>query len=550
MVRTGIAAVLLGLALLAPPHGALQAAEPPEAVESQKAAGAPEAAEPQEIAEPQEVARAIDAQLGARLKADGIAPAPLADDAEFYRRLSLDLIGRIPTEDEARAFLDAPSPRKREAAIDRMLASAEHTEHFANVWRALLIPEAETDRQIRYFLPGFEAWLRKRREENAGFDRIVRELLTVPITGTEKQPQLVLTDLRAPNPIAFIAAKEADPGKLAATATRLFLGIRLECAQCHNHPFDRWTQEQFWNQAAFFAGVQRKGRGPFAPVLEKPETRTIALMSDASKTVPAVFLDGRDPQLREEDRPRPQLARWMTARENPYFAQATVNRVWGQLVGRGFVDPVDDFHESNPASHPELLAFLADDFNRSGFDLTRLYRVLCRTDAYQRTSRQTEASQSDPQAFARMSVKPMSGEQFYDSLAQAVRLEQRPPSKIMTRNEDPVRRRFLDTFGPQGDQRDPDTSVIQALTLMNGPLIGQATGGESRLLSALKTAHGDDRERIVESLYLAALSRRPTEEEKVRIGRHLDGGPAEERDRRLGDVLWTLLNSAEFRWNH
>lgn len=502
------------------------------------------------VVDPAILARQIDERLAERFTAEKIVPAPQADDAEFYRRLSLDLIGRIPTADEATAFLAADDPGKRGAAIDRLLASPEHAEHFSNVWRALLIPEAETDRQIRYFLPGFEAWLRTRRQENAGFDVIVRDLLTVPITGTEKRPQLVLTDLRTANPIAFLAAKEADPGKLAATSTRLFLGIRLECAQCHNHPFDKWTQEQFWNQAAFFAGVQRKGRGPFAPVLEKPETRTIALMSDADRTVPALFLDGHDPALAEQDRPRIALARWMTAPANPFFARATVNRVWGQLLGRGIVDPVDDFHEGNPPSHPELLDDLAATFRDSGYNLTELYRVLCRTEAYGRTSRQTDPSQAGPQVFARMAVKPMSGEQFYDSLAQAIRLEQKAPSKVMTRNEDPVRRRFLDTFGSQGDQSDPDTSVLQALTLMNGPLIGGATDPAKGTLLKSVQADGAENEKLLDTLYLATLSRRPTAEERTRLEQYLANGEPADLERRRGDILWTLLNSAEFRWNH
>lgn len=504
--------------------------------------------------DPELLARRIDEQLTKRFEAESIVAAPRADDAEFFRRLNLDLIGRIPTADEARVFLDDSAADKRAAAIDHLLASTEHHEHFANVWRALLLPEAETDAQIRYFLPGFEAWLQRRRRENAGFDVIVRDLVTVPITGTEKRPQMVLTDLRAPNPIAFIAAKEADPGKLAATATRLFLGVRLECAQCHNHPFDKWTQEQFWNQAAFFAGVQRKGRGPFAPVLEKAETRTIALATDATKTVPVLYLDGGDPAIAEQERPRDKLAKWMTARENPFFARATVNRVWGQLLGRGIVDPVDDFHDGNPPSHPELLDLLAAEFTASDYNLTDLYRAICLSDAYGRTSRQTDPSQKSPQSFSRMCVKPMSGEQFYDSLAQAVRLEQRAPSKVMTRNEDPVRRRFLDLFGSQGDQRDPETSVVQALTLMNGPLVGQATGEKSRLLDALVQQHppseADRRGPIVDGLYLATVSRLPTADERSKIETYLAASAADEERQRLGDVLWALLNGAEFRWNH
>ena len=506
-----------------------------------------------ETPDPAMLAEAIDRRLEERFAAEGISPSPAADDAEFFRRLHLDLVGVIPDANSARQFIDDQNSNKREAAIDHLLSTPEHALHFANVWRALLLPEAETDRQIRYFLPGFELWLQQRRAENAGFDVIVRDLLTVPITGTEERPQLVLTNLRNANPIAFIAAKEADPGKLAATTTRLFLGIRLECAQCHNHPFDVWTQEQFWNQAAFFAGIQRKGRGPFAPVLEKPETKTISIMNDESKMVPALFLDGTEPPAATSSSStlqRQLLADWITRPENSFFAKATVNRVWGQLMGHGIVNPVDDFGESNPASHPELLDELAAEFTRSGYDLTFLYQAICRSRAYQRTSRQPDSRPTDSAMFATMALKPMSGEQFYDSLTTAIQMQREPDGRKLTRNEDPVRRRFLDTFGQQGDQSNPETSVLQALTLMNGSLIGAATESSTQGLLKDIASLSSDRTSQVETLYLATLSRRPTETEHHQIASYLDTTSTETQPRSLSDVLWMLLNSAEFRWNH
>ncbi len=501
-----------------------------------------------DAAEPKILAHVIDSRLQARFDAEQLTPASRADDAEFFRRLNIDLVGSIPTAVAAQDFIRDTNENKRAITIDRLLESPEHADHFANVWRALLLPEAETDRQIRYFLPGFERWLRQRREENVGFDVIVRDLLTVPITGTEERPQHVLTNLQAANPMAFIAAKEADPGKLAATSTRLFLGVRLECAQCHNHPFDQWTQEQFWNQAAFFAGIQRKGRGPFAPVFESPETQSIALMNDASNIVPAVFLDGHAPELHKHAIPRLALAEWITSSENPYFPGATVNRVWGQLMGYGIVNPVDDFGDSNPPSHPELLNDLALAFTASGYNLTELYRSICRTEAYQRTSQQTDPLQSEPSLFAKMAIKPMSGEQFYDSLTQAIQHEAPVESQKLTRNEDPMRRRFLDTFGQQGDQSNPDTSVLQALTLMNGSLIGEATNAESgEFIQALCAKPSGSN---LDSLYLATLSRLPTDEEKTNLDAYVSETTEPEYAQHLGDVFWMLLNSAEFRWNH
>jgi hypothetical protein len=246
----------------------------------------------------------------------------------------------------------------------------------------LLLPEAETEPQIRYFQPGFEAWLAERRRTNAGFDQTVRELLTVPIAGPDETPEFVLRDLRRPNPLAFIATKNAEPEKIASSAVRLFLGLRLECAQCHDHPFDHWTQKQFWNQAAFFAGIERRGKGFFAPLVESTDRRSIRLM-DTADIVPALYLDQTEPQFDGRQPARVRFAEWMTAPDNPYFARTVVNRVWSQFLGRGLVEPIDDFRESNQPSHPELLDDLAGAFKRSGYDVTLLVRSICRTEAHQ-----------------------------------------------------------------------------------------------------------------------------------------------------------------------
>lgn len=501
---------------------------------------------------PAAVAQQIDQQLAQAWLAEKIQPAPLADDAEFCRRVYLDLIGRIPSTTEAREFLADSGPDKRARLIDHLLAHPQHTDHFANQWRALLLPEAETDRQLQYFLPGFEAWLRAARQRDR-FDLLVQELLTVPIVGGDQPPQVVLKDLRAPNPVAFIASKEADPAKLAAASTRLFLGLRLECAQCHDHPFDRWTQQQFWNQAAFFAGLERKGRGAFAPVREIATRHTIVMMgAEQQPEVAARFLDERTPEWPENTSPRVQLARWITASENEFFAAATVNRVWGQLLGRGLVDPVDDFHDANPASHPEVLQGLARSFAASGYRLDVLYRSICLTQAYQRSSRQTDASQAAPRQFARGAIKPLSGEQLFESLALAI--ERRTPEDrpALGREQDPVRRRFLELFSTQGEQGgDPQTSVVQVLTLMNGRLISEAANpDQSPVLKRLLQDPALTPVQQIQQLYLSTYSRLPTDAESQQLTEYLQLGGAAERDRRLGDIFWMLLNSAEFRWNH
>ncbi|MBX3442300.1 MAG: DUF1553 domain-containing protein [Planctomyces sp.] len=496
-------------------------------------------------ADPGQIAARIDARIDERLAADQVVAASDSEDFEFYRRLSLDLTGRIPTADETRAFLDDSSEDRRAAAIDRLLASPRHAAHFANVWRSILLPEADADRQVRYLQPGFEAWLRDQRQARRSFDGIVRDLLTVPIVGPDQPPQLVLKDLQAANPIAFIASKEADPGKLAAASTRVFLGLRMECAQCHDHPFDRWTREQFWNQAAFFSGLQRKGRGTFAPLIEDPAARSIPIM-DVDAVAPALFLTGETPDAGSPASGRTALADWITRADNPWFARAIVNRVWAQLMGVGLVDPVDDFQELNPPSHPELLDELAQAFASSGFDLDLLYRGICLSRAYQRTSRLTDPSQSEARLFARANLKAMSGDQFADSLLLAAGVIEPDSAAPLTRSQDGTRRRLLDLVAAQGADGEPQTSVAQTLLLMNGRNL---TGGRAPATTQTPDGGEATAEEAIEQLYLRTLSRRPRADERTLIEDYLAAAPAE-GEPPLADILWMLLNSAEFQWNH
>ena len=496
------------------------------------------------------LAAQIDRRLAERFRAESVVLAERAGDTEFLRRVSLDLVGRVPVPEEIRSFLADARPDKRACLIDELLADPAHARHFARVWRALLLPEAETEPQIRYFQPGFEAWLQARRRDNTGFDKLVTELLTVPIARPDETPQFVLRDLRQPNPLAFIAAKNAEPDKIASSSVRLFLGLRLECAQCHDHPFDHWTRRQFWNQAAFFAGLERRGKGIFAPLVEATERRSVPLMN-GPEAVPALFLDLSEPQIDDRQSARVRFAEWMTSPDNPFFARAVVNRIWAQLMGTGIVEPVDDFRDANAASHPELLDDLTGAFRASSFDMTVLLRAICLTDAYQRTSRMTHDSQARPETFARMAIKPLSGEQFFDSLVRAIACT---PPEDRSRDEDdddPLRRGVLTLFAQPVQSGDPETSVAQALTLMNGSLIQRAVVLETGArLQRILEEYPTSAERQFEELYLATFSRFPTPAEReVLLGYYQDGDKTDQT-RRLGDIFWMLLNSAEFRWNH
>lgn len=492
-------------------------------------------------------AAAIDRELESRFAAESIVPAPRAGDAEFLRRVSLDLVGRIPRIEELNAFLADDSPDKRAALISACLDDSQHADHFARVWRGLLLPEAATDRQLRYFQPGLEAWLRDYRRRDVGLNVLVRDLLAMPLVPAGQPPQMVLTDMRAPNPLAYIASKEADPAKLAANTARLFLGVRLECAQCHDHPFDHWTHHDFWSQAAFFAGIQRKGTGPFAPLSEAADKRTITTM-DSEETVAPAFLTGAR-AVSDSALPRIQFADWIVSSENPQFALAMVNRAWGQLMGIGLVEPVDDFGDLNPPSHPEILDLLADAFIASSFDLDLLYESICRSEAYQRTSRQTDDSQTE-RTFARMSIKTQSGDQLFDSLALAVAFAPASANDL-NRDEDPVRRKFLDLFTDQNLFGEPETSVATALTLINGRLTADASNADSspRLKQLLGDPTLNTPERI-DALFRATLSRPADPAELAPLIDYVDATTSADSGHRLGDVFWMLLNSAEFRWNH
>jgi hypothetical protein len=264
-----------------------------------------------------------------------------------------------------------------------------------------------------------------------------------------------------------------------------------------------------------------------------------------------VFLDEKTPAWQPGVSPRVPLAEWVTARDNPFFARTAVNRVWGLLFGRGIVDPVDDFNNDNPPSHPELLDDVARDFADAGFDLKFLIRAIGRTRAYQRTSARTDASQDDPRLFARMAVKGLTGEQLYDSLALVTGTQQRAGGRGRGPNRGNARDQFLTQFALTGKPSEPETSIPQALTLMNGRFVNDATTLDtSPTLQAVGETPGLTTAGRIEALYVATLGRKPTPTEADRLQDYVAEAGSERRTERLADVFWTLLNSAEFRLNH
>jgi hypothetical protein len=261
--------------------------------------------------DPQALSRRIDALLGKEHKAHNVQVAPRADDAEFLRRAYLDLTGRIPKVSDVRAFLADKDPDKRRRLVADLLETPRHARHFAAVWRALLAPEITADGQAGVFQAGFEAWLYQQFRRRVGYHELVSDLLTTPIAGDDQTAEVVFRDFEKSNALAFFAVKDARPENLASVTSRLFLGVQLECAQCHDHPFASWTRKQFWSQAAFFAGIERQGPGLFQPLKEVVRRRELHL-PESTRKVPAVFLDGRRPSFEPGTSSRVALAKWIT----------------------------------------------------------------------------------------------------------------------------------------------------------------------------------------------------------------------------------------------
>lgn len=487
------------------------------------------------------LAQRIDRHLAARLKEKGVPPAARTDDAAFLRRVYLDLAGCIPSIIDVRDFLDDTRPHKRRLWVEMILNGKKPSrkpeafaQHFANVYRAWILARVNSENAAS-FAPILETWLRERLKANTPYDRMVRGLIAAPV------------DPGGMSGNVFYPINENKPENLAASVSRLFLGVKLECAQCHDdRSGGNWTQEQFWAFAAFFAGNNLEG--------ETTNKREI-LIPGRKKTIAARFLDDSQPNWMNNDNPRAVLADWLVDANNPYFARAAVNRLWAYFFGVGLTDPLDEQGTHNPPSHPELLDELAQQFAEHNFDLQYLMRAFVATEAYQRSSVAEQAGQRDPRLFACMPIRGLSAEQLFDSLAEATEYQDTSPGAInrfgKPENMSP-RRKFLARFAHQDKPMEAPTSILQALYLMNSAFVAERTSLEqNKTLATIADAAKTDTVRRVETLFLVVLSRKPTAAESKRFVSYVErSGPSSERRHALADMFWALLNSAEFRLNH
>jgi hypothetical protein len=489
----------------------------------------------------------IDKLITASWSKQEVQPASLAGDAEFFRRLSLDLNGRIPSVVQLNDFLDDTRPDKRHLWIDELLDGPDNADlyvrHFTNYWRRLLLDRSS--QQSGVLAAQIEGWVRNHLKANTPYDRLVRDLLTNREAA------------------GFYRANENKPENIAGNTARLFLGVKLECAQCHD---DRsggpWKRTQFWEFAAFFASQQPAsmavGAAIIPPAMDQDPGPAQIKIPDTDKSVEARFLNGTQPNWKPQVRPREVLADWMATADNPWFARAAVNRMWHYFFGTGLIDPVDGLgNNDNPPSHPQMLEELTNQFIAHDFDLKYLIRAITGSQTYQRTSRQTHDSQKNPRRFARAAVRGLTGEQLYDSVIVAT--GHRGPS---TANTDAVpifgslspQAQFLAKFNdPHDHPAEVQTSIQQALFLMNSKFVEEVTDLEKSTVLAAVAHAGPSRSTAqrIEDLYLATLARKPRPEEAERLVRYVeDGGSARDKKTALRDVFWALLNSTEFILNH
>lgn len=501
----------------------------------------------------------IDQQVFANLKQIGIPPSPICDDSTFLRRVSLDIGGRLPTLEETKAFLADKSPDKRDRAVEALLNSPDYADYFANKWTALLKNQRAENADITANF-AFHAWMRDNLLANTPYDQIVRQILAS--TGT----------IVSNPPVAWYK-RVKEPTTQVEDVAQLFLGVRMQCAQCHHHPFERWTQAEYYHMAAFFSQIGRKPTAIAGEDLifhkrglaQTEHRKTRVMLKPAGLGEPEL-------DIAPDDDPRLALADWMSNKSNPFFAKALVNRYWKHFFKRGLIEPEDDLRDTNPPTNPELLDALAKHFLNSGYDLKSLVRAITQSHTYQLSAMPNAHNGIDRQAYSHFYPKRMTAEVLLDSIdmvtASKTDFADLPPgTRAISLPDNSYTRAspFLKVFGRPDNasvcecERVQSASLAQSLHLMNASDVKAklaASGGRAEQLSKAEMPEP----KRVRELYLAAFSREPTAEEVQIAEAHLlkprtdaAGKPLDsQRVRRNGyeDLLWAILNTKEFLFNH
>jgi hypothetical protein len=485
----------------------------------------------------------IDGHVWDKLAKMGIVPSDPAPESTFLRRAYLDVIGRLPTADEARAYLTSTSPVRREELIDALLARPEYADYWANKWADLLRPNPYRV-GIKPTM-AFDAWIRAAFRRNQPYDQFARELLTAQGSAWNYGAATWFRDRRTPDEITPVVSQ-------------LFLGIRLECAKCHHHPFEVWSQDDFYSLAAYFARIRHKGEGISPPISGGEEVVFVGDSGSVSHPITGKVLEpkplfGQARAVAAGEDPREALADWIT-QDNPYFAQVAVNRVWADLMGRGLVDPVDDLRATNPPSNPALLSALADDFRAQGYDFKKLIRRIMTSYVYSLSSLPNERNLADTRNYSRHYRQRLRAEVLLDAVSDVTGIDEKlggmpAESRSMEIWTHRVESLFLDAFGrPDGNQDPPyervaDATVVQALHLMNAPALHRKVISDEGF--AAKLAASDKApEAIVEELYLTLYSRFPSSEESAAVVEVFQQNG--NRRQATEDLMWALLNTPEF----
>jgi hypothetical protein len=495
------------------------------------------------LKESKALAERIDKIIHNRLQQEKVKPGPAADAAQFARRLHIDLAGKIPSLLEIRDYLENDSATKLEDRVDELLAAPHFANNFTHYYRSFML-SGSNNIQAQAFQFQFEGWLRNRLANNTTYDKIAHELISA-------QP----FNQGGFTPSAFYFVNENKPENLAGATARVFLGVKIECAQCHKHPFAKWTRQQFWEYAAFFSGIQpNNGRPKGQPI--NPDSREIKI-PDSDKVAQAKFITGEEPKWTPGMATRTVLADWVTSPKNPYFAKAAVDHVWQYFFGVSLTEPIFEPTDDSPPAHPELLDELAKSFTASGYDLKFLIRAIVLTEAYQRASVSLSSdTKDDIQLFARMPVRGMMPEQLFDSFAEATDYPQDQNYNDQFRQPNfgqpnTPRQQFLAKFTSQDKRIETQTSILQALYLMNGKFLAERTKLENnKSLETIATAPTTTSRRV-ETMYLMVLSRLPRADETARMVRYIEsGGGTNDPRQAVADIYWALLNSSEFMLNH
>lgn len=491
----------------------------------------------------------LDRHIDAVLKREGIQPSEQSKDAEFLRRVHLDMTGKIPLPEEVMDFIRDGAPNKRAKKIERLLESEAYLEYWSDLWVTWLIGRRSVNNNERVKLT---EWVREALAANMPYNQFVSALISAEGVLEENKET------------SYIQRYERTPVFLTSQSTRLFLGLPMQCAECHDHKTESWRQEDFYGIAAFFTGIdveRRKMKMENAEearmqdyrMINKPEGRI--WVDDLKASIPPRFLDGTEYKGPLSEK-RVALAQWMTDKTNPYFSKALVNRIWKHFMGRAFVEPLDGFGEENQPTNPQLLDWIAADFVIHDYNLQHLMRIILNSEAYQRTSETNESNEDDELYYSHAYVKPLSAEQFFHSMLQATGFERlqkrRNRGQLEAMKQQHLNRfLFLLNNGEMEELEAFNGTVPQALMMINGTLVNDSASHNTRgsFIHYVLERWREPMERL-EYIYLTVLSRLPTAKEKTYFQRYLERSLYRNKDLAYEDLYWVLLNSAEFSLNH